>query len=235
MLQIDSIAEAKLLVIAAVEEELADLRAAFPPSGLAFAAVGCGLVQAAMNSAAIFSALKSCGRGLPGAVVFVGSCGSYDHSVPLLTPAVASAVLLGDSALALGRGYFPKLMAAKLQPDASLAESILRLEPRGIEFGVFANPLAVTSDQRLGTILRVELGARFENLELFGVAAACAADSIPWTNLSLVTNHVHRHGHNDWNDNRTRASKFTAAMILNWISRTAILTGERTSTPAGQK
>ena len=214
----------RLLVLAAVEAELADLRGTLPQNcPVELAAVGCGVVQAAINTAAVLKNYQGAFGRSPEAVVFIGSAGSYDHSIPLLTPAVASSVVLGDTAVSLGRGYFPEVMTTALHPDAALAESLLSLDREAIHSGTFATPLAITADRRLGTIIRVELGAKFENLELFGVASACFSNSAPWTNLSMVTNHIHNLAHKEWNQNSAQASKFTAAMIISWLSRTGIL------------
>ncbi len=203
-----------ILIAAAVEEELAEIRAvASGRTNLVFAAVGCGLVEAAINTAD-----RLHGTHPPSAVIFTGSAGSYDHSVRILTPAAASEVILADSSLALGRGYIPGLMPTRYKPDAWLLASLSTIGGQ-VESGAFASTVSITADRNLGTILRQELGTRFENLELFGIAAACALRNVKWGALSVITNHTHKNAHNEWNRNRQRASKVTAEVLSLWLDR----------------
>ena len=213
----------RLLIIAAVEEELTEVRAALSARpNVEFASVGCGLIEAAINTALRFERMQ-----LPSAAIFIGSAGSYDHSVPLLSPAAATGVVLADASVALGHGYFPRPMASQYQADAWLSAALRTIGGHELDSGVVASPAAITADRRLGTIMRHELGARFENLELFSVAAACAARSIPWGALSVITNHCHKNAHSEWNQNRLAASKMTAAIIAEWINRTTIQVQEK--------
>lgn len=229
-------APSQVLIVAAVEEELIALRnkaaaeSANTPSGLvAFASIGCGVIEAAVN----MSALLSRSAEHPQAVVFVGSAGSYDRAVPLLSAAIAAEVRQTDSSVALHCGYFPGLMQTAIRSDlkihqqlSTLDDSSLRTLGRQLVSGVFGTPLAITSDRRLGKIISREIGVRFENLELFGLAAACSSYKIPWCGFSVITNYIYKNAHKEWTENRQAASQLTATLVWDWLRRTYIQGGE---------
>lgn len=185
------------LVLAAFEPELEPLRRVAGAKTVV-STCGVGLADAAANTAWLLRDVA------PERVLFVGSVGSLTAAVPLLSLVYARAVMLGDPALLLGESYLPSTTRS-----LHLARENVRLSNLCTASGTFYTPLSITRSPALAERF-AQSGAIFENLELFGVAAACAAKNIPWNAVSVVTNAVGPAGHEQWKENFSRAAEITA-------------------------
>lgn len=200
----------KILILGAFPPELNPLRQGFPESSrFHFAETGVGMVSAAASTTRELMKMEGVEAAL-----FTGSLGAFSESVELLTPVLASGVVLSDAALSLGKGYLPEIQRRRF--SASPAE-VLNIGAAGslnsVVEGWVASSLAITSNAPLGKQIQEETGATFENLELFGVALACHQAGIPWAAVGVVTNHVGENASAQWKANHKRAGEITALVV----------------------
>lgn len=170
------------------------------------ATCGIGMVEAAAQTTELINRFK------PGQILFVGSAGSVRKTEPLLSFFGATSVILADSQLVKKAAYLPEIAKTSHSADESLQRSILALSCNPQAASVYS-PLGISRDEDLGTLYGSALGSYFENLELFGVAAACARKGLPWGCLSCVTNYIGAESHSQWQEHfRIAAQKTSSAM-----------------------
>ena len=198
------------LILAAFEPELEPLRKTLRSgTGVTLATVGIGIAEAAARTAVLLAAKPT------QHVLFIGSAGSSDPEIPLLALVTATEVILADPDRQAGRSYLPS--AAVTRYSASVPKEILNLHAIAKPY---YSPAAITSDLQLAIALRESTGASIENLELFGIAAACAAENVAWSALSVITNHIGPQAHQEWKNSYLQAAELTAAAVLkceNWL------------------
>ncbi len=212
-----------LLILAAFPPELAPLRATLgdglrrPFGGLDVAAkaVGIGLATAAAGTAARISAMK------PRAVVLVGTCGVYAGAAALVTGGVAIArrVVLADSAVARGAAAYPEPMSTEATSDRAIAEGLVAHGGTRVDV---ATTLAVTTDDATAAMLSRATACEAEHLEAYGVAAACAAEGVPFAAALGVANVVGGRAREEWKRNHRAASEAAIAVVLAWLGAGAI-------------
>lgn len=208
-----------LFIIGAFGPELAPLEERFRGQPRAeLKPVGIGMVEAAIGTTELLAPLSTEERAQTG-VVFVGSVGSVDPDVSIFDLVVTSAVVQMDFARAANAAYLPASAAARFDASEVLnavfkgsAASKIYVEP------VYSSP-AVTRDETMSRQLALAAGARFENLELFGVAAACSRAGVLWTAVSAVTNYVGPDGHLEWLDNHLKAAEVTAEYLSTCVEK----------------
>ncbi|MCB0359859.1 MAG: hypothetical protein KDD44_09490 [Bdellovibrionales bacterium] len=199
-------ANCRVLILAAFEPELTPLRqleAAHP--SLSLHSVGVGMVEAALGTTRLLAALPDVSNT---EVLFIGSAGALSPELQLLTPVVASFAALGDPSLARGESYLPDIC-----PTTFPANELSSLPFLGISRCGIATPASISATESLAALLQEQTKASAENLELFGVATACASFGVPWSALSVITNHVGPAAHQQWKQNMPRAAEITAELI----------------------
>jgi len=170
-----------MLVLAAVREELGELRGY---------TVGIGPVAAAAATAALLAEHR------PSAVVLVGTCGAYPGGPAIGTVIAAARVGLAFGVAAMGLGYVPR-------PPAPIACDPQLLTRIGIPHVPVLTCGAVTTDPVLAS--RLADGWACEHLEAFGVATACLNAGVPFVAVLGVANDVGPSAHAEWLANRELA------------------------------
>ncbi|MCB0358934.1 MAG: hypothetical protein KDD44_04845 [Bdellovibrionales bacterium] len=194
-----------ILICAAVEEELRSLRS-LPPQ-FRMVTTGVGPVEAACSVAELASSLE---HPESTAVIFIGSCGSYDEAVPLLTPVACRDVCLRSDVLESASTYTPAVVPRVVNADPHLLQFLLSRQPESFRSVSMCSAFSISTNcSERGEHER----GMFENLELFGVARACARRGIPWGSVSIVTNHCTPNAHSQWNELRAVASERTAELV----------------------
>jgi nucleoside phosphorylase len=205
-----------LLVLAAFPPELAPLRGVlgeglrrqFGGQDVAAETVGIGLATAAAGAARRLVAY------MPRGVVLVGTCGSYDPSLSIGCVALARRVVLAEPAVARGEAAYPEPMSTEVLADTALGAEI------GAHGGVVADiatTLAVTTSDALAAQLASFTSCRVEHLEAYGVAAACAAQGVPFMAALGVANGVGDRGREEWRQNHRAASAAAIALLVAWM------------------
>jgi nucleoside phosphorylase len=206
-----------LLILAAFPPELAPLRSAlgdglrrpFGGHDVAAETVGVGLATAAAGAARRLAMLR------PRGVVLVGTCGAYATGPAIGRVAVSSRVVLAEPAVAGGEAAFPEPMSTELLADHALADA---LRAAGADGADIATTLAVTTSDSLAARLAAFTGCHVEHLEAYGVAAACAAQGVPFVAALGVANTVGSRGREEWRQNHRAASAAAIAGVTGWAA-----------------
>lgn len=177
------------LLLAAFPPELAGL-GDHPPAGWRAGCTGIGAITAAVTTARLLAALT------PSRVLFVGTCGAYDHRLATGDGLWASDALAISLDVLEGRAYRPELECVRW--PATLTP------PLPFPAHSVAVPPGITRTEegarRLGTL------AAAEHLELTGVFAACREAGIPCGAVLAVANRVGPEAHQEWRANHARVS-----------------------------
>jgi futalosine hydrolase len=205
-----------LLILAAFPPELAGLRGAlgeglrhpFGGHDVAAETVGIGIATAAAGAARRLAAYQ------PRGVVLLGTCGSYGDAAPLGSVAVARRVVLAEPAVARGEAAYPDPMSTEVNADPALRDA---LHANGGHLADVATTLAVTTDDPLAARLAAFTSCQVEHLEAYGVAAACAAQGVPFVAALGVANRVGSRGREEWRQNHRAASAAAIAIVLKWM------------------
>jgi futalosine hydrolase len=170
--------------------------------------VGIGLATAAAGAARRLATHR------PRGVVLVGTCGSYDAVLAIGRVAVAGRVVLAEPAVARGEAAYPEPMSTEVVADLVLGES---LRAHGGDLADVATTLAVTTSDALAARLAAFTSCRVEHLEAYGVAAACAAQGVPFAAALGVANGVGSRGREEWRQNHRAASAAAIALLVAWM------------------
>jgi nucleoside phosphorylase len=206
-----------VLVVAAFPPELAPLREALGTdlrrrvAGLDVAAkaVGIGLATAAAGAAGRIALLQ------PRAVVMVGTCGTYDGVHPIGAVGVARRIVLADSAALRGDAAFPDPMSTEVAADRAMAGGLVA---NGGTAADIATTLAITTDDALATAIAAGTRCSLEHLEAYGVAAACAAEAVPFVAALGVANVVGSRAREEWKRHHRAASDAAIRVLLAWFT-----------------
>ncbi|MCC6221314.1 MAG: hypothetical protein IT291_08760 [Deltaproteobacteria bacterium] len=204
-----------LVILGAFEPELKYFREHFNASNcVKVFPSGIGSASAAARLASIISSLRREYNEVELSVLFVGSAGVVDSGVSLFSLVSATEVRLADSAVASGLAHFPSALPTEFCADPLLSSRLTpSLAGKCYREAVYSTT-SVTLDVLLGETYARQTKARFENLELFGIAEACAASGVSWASCSVVTNHVGPRGHEEWQANFQRAAKVSAEVLI---------------------
>lgn len=193
----------RLLITAAFEPELRLFRENIQGSTNIFVEeVGIGCISAALETSRLISQLQ------PTHVLFVGSIGAIAKDVSPQTLVSATSTLFLDQALVTGKSYLPEAMTTHITADKQLSYLLTRLNIAILEAPIYTTP-SITKDSQIASLIARSANAMFENLELFGVAAACERSSIAWNAVCSVTNTVGENGHEEWKNNYLAAAEST--------------------------
>lgn len=180
------------LLLSAFPPELAGMERQ-PPSGWRLGCTGVGALTAAVTTARLLAALT------PGRVLFVGTCGSYDHRLAVGDCIMASDALAISLDVLEGRAYRPESEVHRW--PATLA-SVLALP-----FPAFSVAVPPGITRTLEGAGRLSQFAAAEHLELTGVFAACHEAGIPCGAALAVANPVGPEAHAQWLANHERVSR----------------------------
>ncbi len=207
----------KLIIAGAFEPEVEPVgKLIGTNSQVQIVSIGVGLLEAVMGIGEVLreECETSDQHNQPSTgVIFIGSCGTHDTSVPLMSVVIASASALADysNLTAAESSFIP-------QPSKTLYPTGLDLTPRSnLPTDAFFEPiystLAISRDLALARSISKTSNSRFENLELFAVAVACARYNTPFAALSVVTNYTTPEGHADWEKNYRAAAQRSAELV----------------------
>jgi nucleoside phosphorylase len=206
-----------LLIVSAFEPELEGLTV---PLGRAVTVgdrkilampVGVGAVNAAAGTAVLIA------RESPHAVVFVGTAGVFPAvkaRFPLHASVVAKETSAVDLALVRRLAERPKNYPDRFDLDATIGSAF------GMPIARVATTGSITTDDALASELG-DIGFDLENLELCGVAAACARAQVPCTAVLGISNVVGKEGREEWSRNHKAAARAAAERIITGLKSAA--------------
>jgi futalosine hydrolase len=208
-----------VLVLAAFDPELADLRGALGEGGrirVSLRVAGIGLPASAAQSALHLGEIR------PRLCVLVGSCGAYAGAgLRIGTAVVARRIHLVEPCALPGLGSLTQL-PAPLGAVAEAHEEVARaLADAGASPSDVATTLGVTVDDRAAAEVARATGAGVEHMEAFGVAAACAILEVPFAAVLGVANTVGGAARQEWRDHHDEAEKAAAQVVLRWLEQGA--------------
>lgn len=211
-----AIAKARTLVLSAWDPEvapLARLLRAHPSDGkgVALAAVGVGLVDAAVGAARAIAAAK------PSRVIFVGTAGVYPaaaRALPIGSAALAGEVRLVSTATLRGDAYAPAPLVSTTSTAEALRERLARAA--SLPVATVACPVAITKTTALARKLGAT-GATLENLEVFAVARAADAAGLPFAAVLGISNVVGPNAHAEWRAHHQAASRAACHVVWNGL------------------
>jgi nucleoside phosphorylase len=228
------LARCDILLVAAFVPELAALRASFGEGmsaridavDVAARVVGIGLPMAAAGTAMQLAELR------PRAVVALGTCGVYpndslagaaagaDASPPLAIGevVVARRIRLVDASVVAGVAQIPEPMSSVIEADAALADG---LERAGARRADVATTLAITVDDATARRMALTASVQVEHLEAFGMAAACAAQGVPFGAALGIANFVGARARDEWRVHHRQAAAAAADVALRWLRASA--------------
>ena len=211
-----------LLVLAAYAPELSGMRRLLGDqlfgnvSGVVVSckAVGVGLPNAVAGTVLRVLQLR------PRAVVLVGTAGFYPGAPLALGDAVVArrAVLVAPIEHE-GRGAMPDPMPRTADCNPMLSLGLQQGRPPSLDA---ANTLVVTTDDALAGHLHGSSGCALENLEVFGVANACALHSVPFAAVLGVSNRVGSTGRDEWRAHHKTAAHAACEVVLRWLTAGAM-------------
>lgn len=211
-----------LLVLAAYAPELAGMRRLLGEqlygnvSGVVVSckAVGVGLPNATAGTTLRLMQLR------PRAVVLVGTCGAYPGSgVNMGEVVVARRALLVDPVEVERRGAMPEPMGRTVECNAMLSLGLSGGRPATLDV---ANTMGVTTDDALAAKIGPTVGCAGENLEIFGIANACALQNVPFAAALGVSNKVGSTGREEWRSHHKPAAQAACEVINRWLSSGAV-------------
>jgi nucleoside phosphorylase len=215
------------LVLSAWEPELAPLRRLLAASGraeipnggrgVALAAVGVGMVDAAVGAA------EAIARAKPGRVIFVGTAGAYPtaaRALPMGAAALAGELRLLSTATLQGDAYHPTPLVATASTTLALRRSLARAAKGAfaVRTVVVACPLAITRAAGLARRIATT-GPVLENLEAFAVARAAASAGRPFAAVLGVSNIVGPHAHHEWRAHHQAASRAACHVVWRLLEK----------------
>ncbi|MEN9810457.1 MAG: hypothetical protein RLZZ488_2024 [Pseudomonadota bacterium] len=181
----------------------------------AFFTTGVGTPRAAAALSGLLAS-ASASSTLPRLVCFVATAGAYDPQTPLNSAHLVDSALWSDGDLLSGRAYLPKVEGAE-SIHSDFAQTLQNCDAKK---KAISTP-AITLHDELCTALSKY--AELENLEVYGVALACALHTVPWIASLGVSNSVGAQAHAEWKINHRIASRAAQQLIMrtlgeDWLS-----------------
>ena len=176
------------LLLSAFAPELGPL-AGEPPAGWEIATVGVGAVSAAAATSALVV------DRWPEAVVFLGTCGRYDHRLSLFECLWATEAIATSVEEVRGAAYRPAIERRRWASTL----------PGALPGHAVVVPPAITSTAA-GAALLGALGP-VEHLELTGVFEACRLAGVPCGAALVVVNDVGPDAQAQWTANHAEGSR----------------------------
>lgn len=202
------------LIVSASQSELMPTKALLSElPNFNFAIVGIGLVQASIKTCAAIKNLSKKKKIAPASIqlIFIGSVGSIDDTIPILSLVSANKSVLVEPASFEGKTFLVDKMNREQFSADCLFKNLASTE-------IVSTSLGITIDPELAKKISMETGATCENLELFGVASTAQEFAVAWSSLSCVTNHLNQQAHSDWLKNHEKAAEVTANALKTWAS-----------------
>lgn len=198
-----------ILVCAAVEDELAPLRAQLRSDAIRFAAIGVGPVEAALGAQAALASR-------PSAAILVGTCGAFPSArLPIGRAVCVERSFLSCPDVAAERSYVPPLAQVESRADAALAASLC--EAAGLpRVGCVTTP-AITRDETSAELFAARTGVEVEHLEAHAFLRAAERAGVPAACVLGVANLVGPNAHEEWKANAAAASEAVAGALLRWL------------------
>ncbi|HEX3344431.1 MAG TPA: hypothetical protein VHS09_07645 [Polyangiaceae bacterium] len=206
-----------LLLLAAFHPELAPLKAVLGDGmrariggrDVGARVVGIGLPMAAAGAAMQLVEMQ------PGAVVLLGTCGTYPGSGIAVGEVIAARrVRLVDPSAVQGRAQFPDPMSVMTDTHASSLQALVRVGARAADV---ATTLAVTVDDATAALLPRGTACHVEHLEAYRVAAACAARGVPFGAALGVANVVGSRAREEWRAHHRAAAAAAVDVVLRCV------------------
>jgi nucleoside phosphorylase len=217
------------LVVAAFPPELEEFQRLAP--GVATAAVGVGLVDAALGSARTMAEVR------PDVVILIGTCGWFDYRGAREPSVVVGAeLILSDGGAAEGRAALVGGASDVQTAPAALVDAI---SARGAVRAAIATTLSITVDDALAEALAADLASRcgaascgVEHLEAYAVARAAERAGAACVAVLGVANRVGAGGRAAWAAGHAAASGRAADVVARALGDGAIADAVRTTTTA---
>lgn len=174
--------------------------------------VGVGMAVAAAAVARGILAVQ------PRAVLMIGTCGVYP-SLPQYRPhdvLVPTRAHLLDHAVLAVRASFPEPLQTVMEMHPLMSSALRACHPRAHGAPV-ASPLSQTTCDTLAAAVGPATGCEAENLELFGIAAACRAAEVPFVAALGVSNIAGSTGRHDWAQFQRDAVSSAASAVAAWM------------------
>lgn len=216
----------RILICAAVEDELAPLRALDLPYPLELAAIGVGPVEAALGAAELLGPPHqgpgaSKGPRRPSAAILIGTCGAFaGRGLSIGDAVLVTRSVLTASDAAAGRSYIPAPAAAASHADPALCASIARATDLA-SVGA-ATVAAITSDAASAARLQQVTAMDTEHMEAHAFLRAAERAKVPAACVLGVANYVGPEAHEQWKASAALASSAAVEALVRWLRAGAL-------------
>ncbi|BCZ18427.1 Purine nucleoside phosphorylase PunB [Helicobacter sp. NHP19-012] len=158
--------------------------------------VGVGLVQSTLNLS------RLCLLEKPKEIIFIGTAGSYDFSMPLLSLFISHQATQIEESFTLKHSYTPldNGVQAQAQPTLDLPIALVNS----------SNYIHTDADFSKAMC---HAGILLENMEFFGVLSVAQCYGLPCFGVFCVTNYTNAHAHRDFIANHERAKERLEGLI----------------------
>ncbi len=158
--------------------------------------IGIGLVESAIHLT------RSILHDKPDEIVFVGSCGSYSSSSPLLEIFESHSACNIELSFLQGQSYTPLDNFINVSHETSQKDSAF-LPLKNTQNTVNSSNY-ISTDSKLAEQM-VKLGILYENMEFFTVLQVAKTFQIPAIGIFCATNHIHRDAQKEFLQNHKSA------------------------------
>lgn len=161
--------------------------------------VGVGLIQSAINLT------KICQNNSVSYLVFVGSAGSYDPNIPLLSLYCGLESVQIEASLFCSSAYTPIALKEKSLEIVS-HETISQIRSLNLPQALINSSNYITTDRSISQKMQ-ERGILLENMEFFSVLSVARAFNIPALGVFCVSNYCHLEAHQEFMNHRVRVTE----------------------------
>lgn len=171
--------------------------------------IGVGLIESAISLTQI------CRVNSPKSLVFVGSAGSYDFSLPLLDLYLSEEAFQIESSFVFSKSYTPIAMHEKISSCVS-CETIEKIRFSPLSQAIVNSSNYITIDPLMAQEMRIK-GILLENMEFFSVMSVARRFEIPAIGIFCVSNYCSPSAHEEFLKNRKEAIERLDAFIRDQI------------------
>lgn len=172
--------------------------------------IGVGLIQSAINLT------KICQNNAVDDLVFVGSAGSYDLNLPLLSLYCGLESVQIEASLLCSLAYTPIALKETSLINVS-HETISKIQSFNLPQALVNSSNYITTDLKIAQNMQ-ERGILLENMEFFSVLSVAKAFNIPALGVFCVSNYCHLEAHQEFISNRFKVreklEKFFASLEM---------------------
>lgn len=151
--------------------------------------IGVGLIESAMNLT------RSILYDKPDEIVFVGTCGAYTDSVPLLEIFESQSAANIELSFLQKQSYTPLnnfLTNVSCETMVKNSDTILKQKQKIVNSSNY-----ITTDSTLAKRLS-SLGITYENMEFFSILQVAKTFKLPALGIFCVTNHTHENAQKEF-------------------------------------